>query len=71
MEQHILGWGTLAILNSAFANIDGRSPLAYFLGSLFFGPLVTLILATTKYDSDKGTVFTNIIYGENGKKNSN
>jgi hypothetical protein len=72
MEQNmLLGWGTLALLNAAFANIDGRSPLAYFLGSLFFGPLVTLVLATTTYYPGRGTVFTDIIIGRNRNKKSN
>lgn len=67
MEQMYLGWGTLALINAALANIDGRSPLAYLFGSLLFGPLVTLILAVTKYDTDQGTVFSGLIYGRNSK----
>ena len=34
-------------INAAVANADGRSPLKYFLGSLFFGPLVTMLLGAT------------------------
>jgi hypothetical protein len=48
MDHFVLGWGSLALINAALANIDGRSPLKYFLGSLFVGPIVTLILATTR-----------------------
>jgi len=44
------GWGTLALINAALANIDGRSPLKYFAGSLFFGPIVTIVLAATRQD---------------------
>ena len=50
--RYVLGWGSLALINAALANIDGRSPLKYFLGSLFVGPIITLILAVTR--ADKG-----------------
>lgn len=45
------GWGSLALINAAIANIDRRSPLKYFLGSLVIGPLITLMLATTREDA--------------------
>lgn len=45
--DYALGWGTLALLNAALANVDGRAPLTYFVGSLFFGPLMTIVLAVT------------------------
>lgn len=48
MSFYFVGWGGLALINAALANIDGRGPLKYFLGSLFFGPLVTLVLAVTR-----------------------
>lgn len=50
MSGYFVGWGTLALLNAALANIDGRSPLKYFLVSLLFGPFVTLLLAVTRED---------------------
>ena len=46
-----VGWGGLALINAALANIDRRGPLKYFLGSLAIGPLVTLMLATTHEDA--------------------
>jgi hypothetical protein len=55
MDSFFVGWGGLALINAALANIDGRSPLKYFLGSLFIGPLVTLILATTR-EADAGVL---------------
>jgi hypothetical protein len=67
METQYIGWGLLAIINAALANFDGRSPLTYFFGSLFMDPLVTIALATTKYEPDKGLVFIDLIYGRNGK----
>lgn len=68
MEGMYLGWGTLALINAALANIDGRSPLLYLLGSMLFGPLVTLVLAVTRYDSEKGAVFSDLIYGQKYNK---
>lgn len=47
-DYYFVSWGGLALINAALANIDGRSPLKYFLGSLFIGPFVTLLLATTR-----------------------
>lgn len=48
MDAYFIGWGGLALINAALANVDGRGPLKYFLGSLFLGPLVTLVLAATR-----------------------
>ena len=48
MDTFFVGWGGLALINAALANIDGRSPLRYFLGSLLLGPLITLMLAITR-----------------------
>ncbi len=70
VEQYIQGWGTLALINAALANIDNRSPLAYFIWSLLFGPLTTLTLAITKYDIEKGTEFINLIYGRSNRPES-
>ena len=53
MDTFFVGWGGLALINAALANIDGRSPLRYFLGSLPLGPLITLMLATTR-EADHG-----------------
>ena len=47
MDEYALGWGSLALVNAALANAAGRGPLKYFLGSLFLGPIITIILAAT------------------------
>ncbi len=52
MANYFVGWGGLALINAALASIDCRSPLKYFLGSLFLGPILTLILAGTREDKD-------------------
>ncbi len=38
------GIGTLALINAALAQLNGRSPFIYFLVSLFLGPFVTFYL---------------------------
>ena len=52
---YVLGWGTLAFIHAALANLDGRSPLKYFLVSLLLGPIVTIILAAT-YEDERGSL---------------
>ncbi len=47
MSGYFVGWFGLALINAALANIDGRGPLKYFLGSVVVGPIVTVILAAT------------------------
>lgn len=49
-ELFVFGWGGLALVNAALANIDGRSPLTYWIASLFLGPFVTILLAATRED---------------------
>jgi len=51
--EYFVGWGGLALINAALANIDGRGPLKYFLGSLLLGPIITLILAVTREQSER------------------
>lgn len=45
----------LALINAALANIDGRGPLKYLLGSLLLGPLITRILAATR-EAERGAL---------------
>lgn len=54
MTEYFVGWGSLALINAALANVDRRSPLKYFLGSLFVGPFVTIVLAVTREDQTRG-----------------
>lgn len=41
---YFVGWGTLALINAGLAQGKGRSGLVWFLLSLLFGPLATLVL---------------------------
>jgi hypothetical protein len=52
MGEYFVGWGGLALVNAALANVDGRGPLKYFLGSLLLGPIMTMILAATRATSE-------------------
>lgn len=57
-ESYAVGWGSLALINANIAQLKGRSGGAWFLGSLFGGPVVTFILAVidrnTSPDALKG-----------------
>ena len=39
-----IGWGTLALINAGLAQSKNRSGLAWFLLSIFLGPLATFFL---------------------------
>jgi len=41
---YIVGWGTLALINAALAQTKNRSPIGWFLLSMFLGPLATLAI---------------------------
>lgn len=43
----VVGWGTLALLNAAIAQLHVRSAFWWFIISLIFGPIATLILLFT------------------------
>ncbi|MCH8880050.1 MAG: hypothetical protein IID34_09220 [Planctomycetes bacterium] len=43
-SEYVVGWGTLALINAGIAQAKNRSGMAWFLGSLFLGPLATLII---------------------------
>jgi hypothetical protein len=42
--QYAVGWFTLSLINAGLAQSKGRSGLAWWLASLFFGPICTLII---------------------------
>jgi len=41
---YFVGWGTLALINAGLAQSKNRSGLAWFLLSLFLGPLATFFV---------------------------
>jgi hypothetical protein len=45
--NYVVGWGTLALINAALAQSQGRSRLAWFLASLILGPIATLAMVLT------------------------
>jgi uncharacterized membrane protein YhdT len=44
IQPYVVGWGTLALINTAIAGLQGRSRLLWFLISLVLGPIATIIL---------------------------
>jgi hypothetical protein len=55
-RTYAVGWGTLALINAGLAQSKGRSRLAWFLASLLFGPVATLVIVIT--DEPKPSVKT-------------
>ena len=42
--EYAVGWFTLTLINAGLAQGKGRSGLAWWLVSLFLGPLATLLI---------------------------
>lgn len=43
-EEFAVGWLTLSLINAGLAQAKGRSGLWWWVGSLFFGPICTLLV---------------------------
>jgi hypothetical protein len=41
---YVVGWGTLSLLNAGLAQAKGRSGLAWWLASIFLGPIATFLI---------------------------
>jgi hypothetical protein len=52
-RSYAVGWGTLALINAGLAQSKGRSRLAWFLVSLFFGPIATFVIVVTDRPAPK------------------
>ena len=46
-QSYAVGWGTLALINAGLAQSKRRSRMAWFLGSLLFGPIATFAIVVT------------------------
>jgi hypothetical protein len=44
IPEFAVGLGTLALINAGLAQTKNRSGLGWFLGSLFLGPIATLVI---------------------------
>ena len=42
--QYAVGWFTLSLINAGLAQGKGRSGLGWWFGSLFLGPICTLLI---------------------------
>ncbi|HET7585852.1 MAG TPA: hypothetical protein VFK13_13130 [Gemmatimonadaceae bacterium] len=45
-SNYAVGWGTLALINAGLAQTRQRSGVNWFLLSLLFGPIATLLLVS-------------------------
>lgn len=45
--SYFVGWGTLALINAALAQLQGRGAVLWFCLSLLMGPIATLFLMLT------------------------
>lgn len=52
-RSYAVGWGTLAMINAGLAQSKGRSRMAWFLASLFLGPIATFIIVVTDIPAPK------------------
>jgi hypothetical protein len=44
VPQYAIGWGSLALINAGLAQGKNRSGLAWFLASVFLGPIATFAI---------------------------
>ena len=47
MHEHpefFVGWGTLSLINAGLAQSKGRRGFLWWLGSIFIGPIATLLI---------------------------
>jgi purine-cytosine permease-like protein len=42
--EYAVGWFTLSLINAGLAQTKGRSGLGWWLASLIFGPICTLLI---------------------------
>ena len=42
--SYAVGWFTLSLINSGLAQTKNRSGLLWFIASIFFGPICTLLI---------------------------
>lgn len=51
--EFFVGWGTLALINAGLAQSKNRSGAAWFLSSLFLGPIATLLIVALNKEPPK------------------
>ena len=54
-NDYFVGWGTLALINAGLAKSMRRSSGAWFLASVFLGPIATFLLVITDSPKEKAT----------------
>jgi hypothetical protein len=53
-EEFAVGWLTLSLINAGLAQAKGRSGLWWWVGSLFFGPICTLLIVVLERKFPQG-----------------
>jgi hypothetical protein len=53
--EYAVGWFTLALINAGLAQGKGRSGLAWWVVSLFLGPVATLLIVLLEPVRRQGT----------------
>ncbi|MDP2137078.1 MAG: hypothetical protein Q8J74_04420 [Candidatus Didemnitutus sp.] len=53
IPEFAVGWGTLALLNAGLAQSKNRSGAGWFIGSLFLGPVATLVIVLLDKEPEK------------------
>ena len=51
--EYAVGWFTLSLINAGLAQAKGRSGLAWWLGSLFLGPICTFLIVVLDPETPK------------------
>lgn len=51
---YAIGWGTLSLINAGLAQAKNRSGLAWWLFSLFLGPIATFLIVVLDAPSGAG-----------------
>jgi len=54
-SEYAVGWFTLSLINAGLAQGKGRSGLGWWLGSLFLGPICTLLIVVLEPVKPKGS----------------
>lgn len=47
MQDYVVGWGTLSLINAGLAQSKNRSGLIWWVLSLFLGPIATFLIVVS------------------------
>lgn len=61
IREYSISWGTLTLINAGIAQGKNKSGMAWFLLSLFLGPIATFLLVISSKGTDTMGSHNNII----------